>query len=224
MKMVYIASPFKGDYEKNTQNAIDYCAKASEKGVLPLAPHIIFSNWCHDTDPELRQKGLQLGLELLKKCDEVWVCGKHISEGMRGEIELAKELGIPLFHVREPTNIDEYPVSSDGNSLLSDFDTLDNSKMANYESLVVICSHTKLKEEYRTAVNQLWIVTHGPGCSANYARSDTVHLTHPVDNDRIVVGRADILGVAKPEVSSKLLEAYRNTSVLDKGKDEDMSL
>ena len=62
MKMVYIASPLRGDYNTNIKNAVEYCRLAGEQGVLPLAPHIIFSQWCNDTIPEQREQGLQLGL------------------------------------------------------------------------------------------------------------------------------------------------------------------
>ena len=35
---------------------------------------------------------MDMGLELLKLCDEVWVFGDKISEGMKKEIEFAKSL------------------------------------------------------------------------------------------------------------------------------------
>jgi len=38
---------------------------------------------------------------MLEKCDELWVCGGRISSGMKAEIELAKQLGIPIRYVSE---------------------------------------------------------------------------------------------------------------------------
>ena len=35
-----------------------------------------------------------MGLELLRRCDELWVCGGVISEGMRGEIAFAARYNI----------------------------------------------------------------------------------------------------------------------------------
>ena len=55
--MVYIASPLHGDYNTNIKNAVEYCRLAGEQGVLPIAPHIIFSQWCNDTIPEQREQG-----------------------------------------------------------------------------------------------------------------------------------------------------------------------
>ncbi len=39
---------------------------------------------------------MDMGLELLKLCDEVWVFGDKISEGMKKEIEFAKKLNIEI--------------------------------------------------------------------------------------------------------------------------------
>lgn len=91
MKLVYICSPLSGDMEKNKQKAIEYCSAATRMGAIPLAPHTIFTQFLDDNVPEQRRQGLKMGLELLKKCDELWVCGDVISEGMRGEIAFAKE-------------------------------------------------------------------------------------------------------------------------------------
>jgi hypothetical protein len=42
------------------------------KAVFPLAPHVIFTTFLDDTVLEERAVGLDLGLELLEKCDELW--------------------------------------------------------------------------------------------------------------------------------------------------------
>ena len=36
-----------------------------------------------------------MGLAMLEKCEELWVMGTHISQGMRGEIAYAKSLDMP---------------------------------------------------------------------------------------------------------------------------------
>ena len=63
MKQVYIASPLRGDYDTNIRNAVEYCRLAAESGVLALAPHIIFSQWCNDTIPEQREQGVKLHVQ-----------------------------------------------------------------------------------------------------------------------------------------------------------------
>ena len=39
--LVYVASPFAGDVEKNVMNARRYCRFVAESGAVPLAPHLL---------------------------------------------------------------------------------------------------------------------------------------------------------------------------------------
>lgn len=208
MKMVYIASPLRGDYNTNIKNAVEYCRLAGERGVLPLAPHIIFSQWCNDTVPQQREQGLQLGLALLGKSDELWIMGEKISEGMRGEISFAMEHGIPAYHITNPLEPEAYPISADENRLLSKFDCIPESSRRNYEKQLVVLRHENLKPEFRIPRNQVWLVTHGPGCRPGYIHSDTIHLRHPVDGDYMAVGRGDVWGVPKSEMMDYIRQAY----------------
>ena len=75
LRLVYISSPLRGDMEKNMEKAKDYCAYAASCGVIPLAPHTIFTQYLNDTVPEQREQGLRMGHELLERCDELWVMG-----------------------------------------------------------------------------------------------------------------------------------------------------
>ena len=53
-----------------------------------------------DRIPDERTAGIQMGLRVLKACDELWVCGDHISHGMQAELAAAKEWGIPVKQIR----------------------------------------------------------------------------------------------------------------------------
>ena len=103
MKIVYICSPLRGDYERNIKRAKCLCRKAAiEHNVIPIAPHIYFTQFLDDANADERQLGMDLGLELLERCDEVWVdVIDDPSEGMNAEIALAKSLGIPVIEIRE---------------------------------------------------------------------------------------------------------------------------
>ena len=46
--------------------------------------------------PAEREAGIRFGLDWLCGCDELWVIGGRITEGMKREIAVAKELGIPV--------------------------------------------------------------------------------------------------------------------------------
>lgn len=109
MKVVYICSPLRGDIERNIQNAHDYCKTSAQMGVVPLAPHAIFTKYLDDREPDQREQGLIMGHKLLLKCDELWYFGEHISEGMAAEIQLAKQNGIPVHQVIDPDDLLCYP-------------------------------------------------------------------------------------------------------------------
>ena len=100
-RFVYICSPLRGNYEKNTENARTFCrvaAKYSEVGVIPIAPHLYFPQFLNDGNPDERELGIESGLALLEMCEELWVFGLDApSAGMQAEIEHAKERGIPIL-------------------------------------------------------------------------------------------------------------------------------
>lgn len=97
-KLVYICSPLRGDYEKNIRKAQEACAwvMLNFPDTIAIAPHIYFTQFLDDTNPNERSLGMEAGLALLEKCDELWVIGNRVSEGMAAEIARAEELGIPI--------------------------------------------------------------------------------------------------------------------------------
>jgi hypothetical protein len=101
-KLVFICSPYSGDIKKNKSFAQEYSTYAIVSHLNPRAPHLLYPQFLHDRDQEQREHGLRLALELLAKCDLMWVCGEHISDGMKGEIAEAERLGIPIEYVNEP--------------------------------------------------------------------------------------------------------------------------
>ncbi|EEV02494.1 hypothetical protein ROSINTL182_05569 [Roseburia intestinalis L1-82] len=90
MKLAYICSPCRGDYEKNIIKAQEYCREAMNDGLLPLAPHVYFTQFVDDTNPEERKLGLRCGLQLLRHCQLIRVYGCKVSAGMYDEIQLAE--------------------------------------------------------------------------------------------------------------------------------------
>ena len=98
MKRVYICSPLAGDVSGNIEKAKEYCRETAERGALPLAAHVYFTQFLDDSNPAERESGMRLGLELLTLCDEVHVYGDFISSGMAAEIALAEEMEIPIIY------------------------------------------------------------------------------------------------------------------------------
>ena len=95
-KLVYIASPLAGEVEKNQQFARDACRFAVERGMTPIASHLLFPQFLKDEVPAERELGIKMGLQLVGAADELWVCGDKISPGMQAEIARAEQLGIPI--------------------------------------------------------------------------------------------------------------------------------
>lgn len=92
-KLIYVCSPLKGDIEGNVERAKGYCKTVIEMGYIPIAPHVMYRDFLNDEIAEQRERGLEIGLELIKACDETWVFTEHISDGMKSEILLTKALG-----------------------------------------------------------------------------------------------------------------------------------
>ena len=102
--VVYICSRYSGNIERNTDLARRYSRLAVERGYVPLTPHLLLPQFLS----EETERGLALGagLRLLDMCQELWVCGDRISEGMKREIEHAHATGIPVRYVKEgDTNV-----------------------------------------------------------------------------------------------------------------------
>ena len=98
-KLVYICSPFRGNYEDNTENALIYCRVIMRHcpDVIPIAPHLYFPRFLDDLDEDERKLGMEAGIALLDNCSEMWVFGiDKPSEGMKAEIEHAEKCGIPV--------------------------------------------------------------------------------------------------------------------------------
>lgn len=99
--IVYICSPYAGDVETNVQKARRYCRFAVDKGYIPIAPHLLFTQFLNDDNPKERQIGIFFGNAVMSKCSEVWVFGEHISNGMEAEIKRAKRKNYRLRYFNE---------------------------------------------------------------------------------------------------------------------------
>lgn len=100
MKKVYICSPLGGNIEKNLEQVKQYTKYALKCGTAPVVPH--FYVLCLDNnDPKAREIGIAAGLNLLWFCDEMWIFGDSISEGMKTEIQFCKNLNINMRHISD---------------------------------------------------------------------------------------------------------------------------
>ncbi len=106
-KFVYICSPCKGhdgNREHNITMAQEYCRLTMElwPGIIPIAPHVYFTQFLSDTDKLERRMGMAGGIALLSLCSEIWVFGiDNPSEGMKNEIRYAEDHDIKIVDARD---------------------------------------------------------------------------------------------------------------------------
>ena len=92
--LVYIASPYAGDVIQNTANAIRYCRFAVDSGAIPLAPHLFLPRFMSEATE--RKDAMFMNKVFLGKCEQLWVFGDRITDGMAAEIAKAKKRRMPI--------------------------------------------------------------------------------------------------------------------------------
>lgn len=88
--LVYICSPYAGNIAENVDKARRYSRFAFEQGCIPIAPHLLFTQFLDDSNPMEREMGMHFGNVLMSQCREVWVFGDTISPSMDAEIRRAR--------------------------------------------------------------------------------------------------------------------------------------
>ncbi|ETA80603.1 DUF7768 domain-containing protein [Youngiibacter fragilis] len=100
--LVFICSPYAGDIEKNTERAKMYSRFAVfERNAIAFAPHLLLPLYLSDDDPEERELALFMDIVFLGKCNELWVFGEKITNGMQREIDKAKKRCMKIRYFTE---------------------------------------------------------------------------------------------------------------------------
>lgn len=100
MKKVYICSPLGGDVEENLRKVRRYTQYALLCGTAPVVPHF-YALCLDDNNPKEREIGMTAGRSLLWFCDELWIFGDEITDGMSMELALCKNLNVKTRKIRE---------------------------------------------------------------------------------------------------------------------------
>ena len=74
--LIYVCSPYSGQIELNVVKARNYSKYVVDAGHTPIAPHLLFPQFLNDDIPEERNLAMQMNMEILKKCNRLWVFGK----------------------------------------------------------------------------------------------------------------------------------------------------
>ena len=100
MKRVYICSPLGKDIKENLRKVRRYTKYALTCGTAPVVPHF-YAECLDDSNPKEREIGKTAGLSLLWFCDEMWIFGNEITEGMANEIRFCENFKIPVCRIKE---------------------------------------------------------------------------------------------------------------------------
>ncbi len=93
MKTAYICSPYSGDTKRNKEYAREVTLKAIKDGYAPITPHLYITECLNDNEPLARDLGLKMAIDLLQKCDAIYIGRKFgVSQGMKAEIMIARSL------------------------------------------------------------------------------------------------------------------------------------
>lgn len=97
-KLVFIAHPIRGDIKGNIESVLKICRENHTKEILPFAPYITALQYLDDNVSEQRELGISVNKEFFvrKTIDELWLCGKYISFGMKEEVVWSIENDIPV--------------------------------------------------------------------------------------------------------------------------------
>jgi len=97
----YICTPYRADDKEQFDKQLAYTKEVAKHCVLEgydvIVPHLYYPLFLDDNVCEDRKLGMKSAKNLIKKCDLLIRGTKHgLSDGMRAEIEYAKEHGIQI--------------------------------------------------------------------------------------------------------------------------------
>ena len=95
LKKVYIYAPLNDQPEQDLAQVKRYAGYALKCGTAPVVPHF-YAECSPGTNKQLRQLIQATALSLIWVCDEVWVFGDQLTDGMSAEIRHAKALNINI--------------------------------------------------------------------------------------------------------------------------------
>lgn len=105
-KRVVIATPYRGELNRNIRYAIACMKDCLVRGEAPLAPHLLYPFMLNDSIPEERALGMEAGHTWLTAADRLIVyTDLGISSGMQEDINIAQQYCISITRRKLPKEI-----------------------------------------------------------------------------------------------------------------------
>ena len=93
--LIFVSAPYRVSVKENMRQAERCCRFVYQQRGIPFSPNLLYTRFLDDYGLEEQLAGLNLGAEVLQRCDELWAFGKPTA-GMKYEIDNAISLGIPV--------------------------------------------------------------------------------------------------------------------------------
>lgn len=100
MRKVYVCAPLGGDVESNLKKVRTYTEYALRCSTAPVVPHF-YAECLDDSIPAEREIGRSAGMSLLWFCDELWLFGDTVTEGIAAELQFCRHLNIRIRKIRQ---------------------------------------------------------------------------------------------------------------------------
>lgn len=85
--IIYICSPLRWDTKRNIAYVKKLCKQVVKEWWIPIAPHLYFTQFLDDNNPDDRRIWMEMWIHILYMCDDILVWDKYwISEWMQNEI------------------------------------------------------------------------------------------------------------------------------------------
>lgn len=105
-KTVFIGHPIGGDVAGNVKKVLAICHEVHTKeGLIPVVPYLASLQYLDDAVLADRELGMEANHECFRRgyVDELRLYGDKISSGMRGEVAVATQVGVPIRAMTEGT-------------------------------------------------------------------------------------------------------------------------
>lgn len=105
MQTIYLAHPIGGNIEENLEaiRGIIRTIAQYRQDVVPFVPYYAYVVSLNDAIPEQRAQAMAWNEHILRSgmVKQLWLTGNNISAGMKEEIRIAEEMGIPVINKQE---------------------------------------------------------------------------------------------------------------------------
>lgn len=102
-KLLYVAGAYSGNTTENIKKAEAISINLIRNGFYCITPHKNTSGYEKYEDENITYKTwIEMDLDILSRCDAIYVMqNSHNSNGVKKEIEHAKQLNIPIIYEKD---------------------------------------------------------------------------------------------------------------------------